>query len=335
MMAKVLTDEQNLKDIAGAIRSKLEVATKFSPPEMAAAIQGIESYPEPTGTQHITENGIVSVKDKEFAEVNVQATTTLISKTITQNGSYDADDDEADGYSDVTVNVPNSYVAADEGKVVSNGELVAQMSTTVTQNGTYDTTENNEVVVNVSGGGSSIVEEFPDYVKLDGAGYFELPYYLNADYKITVDFEVLSYISGETVIGNSIGTSKLHLTEYNNRWYTSNGTSEVNFSSTLVGRHTFIANDNGNNYFDGVIVSDYTPITDSKVKLYIGYRSGAAKFTGRIRSYKIESISTGDTVCKLVPYCISKGGNELAVGLYDMVTQSLYKALGVTTGYDE
>ena len=47
--------------------------------------------------------------------------------------------------------VPNSYGASDEGKVVSNGELVAQGSETVTANGTYDTTLVSEVEANISG----------------------------------------------------------------------------------------------------------------------------------------------------------------------------------------
>lgn len=79
----------------------------------------------------------------------------LVSKTITQNGTYDPANDNADGYSEVVVNVTNSYAAGDEGKVVSNGALAAQTarSSDITQNGTYDTTLNNSVTVNVSGGG--------------------------------------------------------------------------------------------------------------------------------------------------------------------------------------
>ena len=73
-------------------------------------------------------------------------------KTIQQNGVYRATSDNLDGYNTVTVEVPNTYAAADNGKVVSNGALVAQTSRTVTENGTYDTTLNDEVVVNVSGG---------------------------------------------------------------------------------------------------------------------------------------------------------------------------------------
>lgn len=109
----------------------------------------------------------------------------LKQKTVTQNGTYNASSDSADGYSKVTVNVPasavdsgtknitengadqdvvgyaavdvavpNTYAAGDEGKVVSNGALVAQTSDTVTANDTYDTTLINSLTVNVSGGAS-------------------------------------------------------------------------------------------------------------------------------------------------------------------------------------
>lgn len=73
------------------------------------------------------------------------------SKTITQNGVYDAEDDWLEGYSSVNVNVQNSYTSSDEGKVVNNGSLVSQTSATYTINNTYDTTLINSVTVNVSG----------------------------------------------------------------------------------------------------------------------------------------------------------------------------------------
>ena len=68
--------------------------------------------------------------------------------SVTSNGTTTAPTGKA--YSPVVVNVPNTYAAGDEGKVVSNGALVAQTThAEVTQNGTVDTTLNNSVTVNV------------------------------------------------------------------------------------------------------------------------------------------------------------------------------------------
>lgn len=135
-MSKVLVAESSLESIADAIRTKNGTENTYKPGQMAAAIEALPGQ------------------------------STLVSKSITQNGSYDPEDDDADGYSAVTVNVPNSYAAGDEGKVVSNGALVAQTAraSEITANGTYDTTTNNEVTVNVAGGGSGdFIKINPDY----------------------------------------------------------------------------------------------------------------------------------------------------------------------------
>lgn len=75
----------------------------------------------------------------------------LIDKTISSNGVYNASDDNADGYKKVTAQVPNSYDAADEGKVVSSGALVSQTAhadvTPTTSDQTIDTTLNNSIKV--------------------------------------------------------------------------------------------------------------------------------------------------------------------------------------------
>lgn len=68
--------------------------------------------------------------------------------TILSNGVYTVSGG-VDGYSPVTVTVPNTYTQSDEGKVVNNGALVAQTATSTTTNGTIDTTLHNSINVNV------------------------------------------------------------------------------------------------------------------------------------------------------------------------------------------
>ena len=104
----------------------------------------------------ITANGIYDTTLNDEVEVAVSgASATLGTKSIVANGSYSASSDSLDGYSSVSVEVPNSYSASDEGKVVSSGALVSQTAraSSITQNGTYDTTLNDSVTVSVAGGG--------------------------------------------------------------------------------------------------------------------------------------------------------------------------------------
>lgn len=107
----------------------------------------------PTGTKtiNITQNGVSThnVKTYESAQINTNVPNPSTgTKQISQNGTHDVTD-----YASAEVNVPNSYSASDEGKVVSNGALVAQTSRSVTANGTYDTTLNSSVEVAVPASG--------------------------------------------------------------------------------------------------------------------------------------------------------------------------------------
>ena len=108
-MSKAIITEALLTDIADVIRSKLGSSDTYTPAEMAVAISQIAS--------------------------------TLIAKTITQNGTYDPADDGADGYSSVTVNIPGAPV------------LVAK---TIAAKGVYDPADDNAdgySLVTVTAGG--------------------------------------------------------------------------------------------------------------------------------------------------------------------------------------
>lgn len=120
-MSLVSVTESSLENIAAAIRNKKGGTDKYTPGQMAGAINGIHTADE----------------------------VVLVQKSITANGTYNPAGDSANGYSGVSVNVANSYTSADNGKVVSNQQLVAQTSKQITQNGTHDTTTNNSVSVAV------------------------------------------------------------------------------------------------------------------------------------------------------------------------------------------
>ena len=118
-MSQVLITESYITDIARAIRSKNGQSASYYPSEMAAAISSIHSA-------------------GEFVTV---------SQTFSANGSYLPSSYSADAFSGVTVDVPNSYSSADEGKVVHSGALETQGVMSVSENSVYDTTLFSQVSV--------------------------------------------------------------------------------------------------------------------------------------------------------------------------------------------
>ena len=236
----------------------------------------------------------------------------------------------------------NGVIApANNGKVlaISNGKIIARSVVwpggspvieplSVTQNGTYTVPSGvdgySPVTVNVSGGGGGDISiAYYDYAQFDGTSHIELPFTVNADYKITVDFYVDNYVSAQAIIGNSSSTSLPQLVQYNSRWYTGTGSSEANFNMALTGRHTFVNNKDNANYFDNVQVTVYSPQTQNNAVLWVGGRTaGGVNCTSKICNYKIESISNGNTIVNLIPVIIS--GALEQTGLLDTVSKKIY-----------
>ena len=119
--------DADLTSVANAIRTKGGTSASLAfPNDFVSAVQAIPTGGvTPTGTKNITANGTgIDVYSYQYADVAV----------------------------------PNSYSQSDEGKVVSNGALVAQTSATYTTNDTYDTTLVNSVTVNVASGGFAVTD---------------------------------------------------------------------------------------------------------------------------------------------------------------------------------
>lgn len=148
--------------------------TTYIAPKGSAYNEVRTNVPGPEGSVTLPENGSYDVT--EYAEAIVSVPEVMIeSLSVNQNGSYIPEEGKAFGHvivnvpnpssgtieinengtydvtekAEAVVDVPNSYTADDEGKVVSDGALVAQTARTVEANGTFDTTLNNSVTVDV------------------------------------------------------------------------------------------------------------------------------------------------------------------------------------------
>ena len=185
------------------------------------------------------------------------------------------------------------------------------------------------VIYDVPSGSGSIVVDYYDYIKFSNGSFISLPYSVNADYMIEVEFECNDYVNDQHIIGNTDGASYLHLTQYNGEYYTSNGSGEQSFSETLTGKHKFLSNYNNGFYFDEVYKGGYTPTTNTNAVLLIGKRDNVANFIGKIYNYKITSISTGNVLLNLVPVRVSAGGIIIKEGLVDTITSKVYEVNGV------
>lgn len=216
-VASEITRLQNAKaSIKTAIENKGVTVGDIKLDAYSAKIDEISTGAEPTGTLEITENGTYDVKQKAYAKVavpepsgNIKITEngfhiikqysiaevavypTLIAKTISANGTYNASDDNAYGYGSVSVNVPEKklgtktinangdYNATDDSlDGYSNVSVSVPEKTlttkTITANGTYNATDDNadgysQVTVETSG--ADINDYFWENFSLSGSQY--------------------------------------------------------------------------------------------------------------------------------------------------------------------
>ena len=242
-------------------------------------------------------------------EKQVSGGSTLITKTITANGTYDAEDDDADGYSEVTVAIPAGTAGtptATKGSVsnhsisvtpsvtntagvisggtingtavtVSASELVSG-SETKTSNGTYDVTNLAQLVVNVSGG-SGLVYETGTYTPASDESQPTISF---ANTHSTRPFHVLIVDTTETIPDSNY----VYMWSIIN-WYDmySKGivisNTQTNYARTL-----YIYKTSGNFTSSGNTISNLTGASNLCMPYYLSESGFYPYFGGTTRKFK-------------------------------------------------
>lgn len=161
-MTKYIIEGSTLTDLANAIREKTGETEQIEGIDMPAKVRSIETIDANLGEKTITENGTYLPSDDNldgYSSVTVSVPESdLGPKTITENGTYSPTDDDLDGYSGVTVSVPAATFT----------------TKTITQNGSYSAEDENAdgystVVVNVETANldSKVITENGIYVASD------------------------------------------------------------------------------------------------------------------------------------------------------------------------
>lgn len=122
-------DVKNISyNLSGGVTASLETSEVVTGQGYSVKLKAPAGYE--LSNVAITMDG-VDITSQVFRGESGGAEPVLDSKTITENGTYTASDDDLDGYSDVSVNVPSPW------KLISSTEL--EVSTTSTSAGTAGT----------------------------------------------------------------------------------------------------------------------------------------------------------------------------------------------------
>ena len=136
----------------------------------------------------------------------------LTTKSITENGTYNASSDNADGYSQVTVNVPTTPIISEtdwnnltDAQKRTYGLVIIQQANSGYKRGLY-----------VNGADYPVLEEYSDVLTTG----LSLDVLVNTTYTIECCFYALGYVNDGHVMGTTTGNHRnFHLTTYNNMWY--------------------------------------------------------------------------------------------------------------------
>ena len=317
--------------------------------EIEAALEAIDGVIAPAN------NGkVLAINNGKLEARSVQwggGSAVLEPLSVTENGNY-TPEAGVDGFDEVHVSVPNSYTSSDEGKVVSNGALVAQTerASQITQNGTYDTTLNNEVTVNVSGGGSAVVQPLsvtqngtynppsgvdgyaPVTVNVSGGSSDpSLPAeYQEVEYLQCYDYQYISVgsLSRGTIVGIDLSQDTITSSESGFCGHSSGGRNELYFKDANIFWFSSMPQIDFSilsSISAGQRVSIMVALPATGDGFWIGcYRNDAYPFTGKIYRAEIKQQNNVDRI--LLKPCYRKADNT--IGFYDVVNSVFYTNQG-------
>lgn len=197
-MSRVIVTESHLSDIANAIRGKSGVQTTYTPGQMAAAVAALPDA------------------------------TTLVSKTVTENGVYHPADDGADGYDAVTVSVGGVSVipeadwdAMPTAQKQAYGLTVIQTASSGYQRGIY--VNGGDYFAGIVQTGSGVSEAT---FTASGDGVQLLVIALNAEAS-TYDLTVSASRNGTAMTGETLGYHA----------YAASGDDRRNYRVNVYGAH--------------------------------------------------------------------------------------------------
>ena len=214
--------------------------------------------------------------------------------SVSSNGTV-TQDVAAYASAQISVAVPNTYAAADEGKVVSSGALVSQNSASYSVNGSYDTTLISSINIEVPG------SEPTGTINIINNGMYNVGAYASASvlvpntYSINDEGKVVS--SGELVAQGSAS-------------YSSNGT----YDTTLVSLVEVEVS--------GIEPSGTLEITVNGVYDVASYASASVEVSGTQPTGTIEIISNG--VYDVAAYASASVATPEAAGSTTVVNNGTY-----------
>ena len=239
-------------------------------------------------------------------------------ETGTKIADYTVDETSGELYAPT----PVTYTAG-ENVQISEQNVISATDTTYSAG---DGISINNGVISATGGGANITIKpcYAEFVATWKNSYIDT-LIGQTDWEMELDFYINSYQNNGAILGNTNSSSRIHLTMYNDRWYTSNGSSEINFSydgMTITGRHTFIWNRISDRkiLYDNVEVGTCNGTENGDITILLNYRAGADKcYLSRIYRFKGTN-RNGDVMFDFRPVAIYSDNTLIYKGFIDFAS---------------